>query len=196
MEKKNFLFAVLSDNEKQRFSKRLTVEKICEVERPDMLSKNYRSLYQKFNKGDTTSNIFQSGWHLPVNSEAIREAIDASRSKNSRQLSVDCGLSQQFGSTFSQWRGAKSCRVLSRVLAFSKQKIQLRLIKNFPPSHKERFKRSIPIFDEQDILRNPNMKKHWVSRGQSAEPVGKRNHFETKVMFDVWWNYSVRFTLS
>jgi hypothetical protein len=40
-----------------------------------------------------------------------------------------------------------------------------------------------------DLFNNPNLQKQWLDKGQLPVPVAKRERFEKKVLFCVWWNY-------
>jgi histone-lysine N-methyltransferase SETMAR len=38
-------------------------------------------------------------------------------------------------------------------------------------------------------LKNPDLQKQWLDKGQLPVPVAKRERFEKKVFLCVWWNY-------
>jgi hypothetical protein len=39
------------------------------------------------------------------------------------------------------------------------------------------------------VLNNPDLQKQWLDKGQLPVPVARRERFEKKVLFCVWWNH-------
>lgn len=150
--------------------------------------------FKRFKEGRTSlDDSARSGRPVEVDSDALREAVNANPGTSTRRLSDELGVSHMTAARHLHRIGKvhRSCRVVPHDLSAAQAQrrveacIQLRTNPN-----DERFLKRIVTGDEKWVYyRNPDMRKQWLDPGQPANPVVKQKSFERKVMLCVWWNF-------
>lgn len=180
---------------KQDYKAGAAARKICEVEGQGVVStRTARNWFKRFNDGRTSLKDYaRSGRPVEVDSDALRQAVEANPGASTRRLSDDLGISQRSAVNHLHRLGKvqKSCRSIPHELTAEQAQrrvdvcIQLRANPN-----DDRFLKRIVTCDEKWVYyRNPDTRKQWLDPGQPARPVVKQKSFERKVMLCVWWNF-------
>jgi transposase len=180
---------------KQGFNTTGAARKMGEVKGDDVvLDRTARIWFKKFDDGDTDlRDKSRSGRPTAVDSEEIREAIEANSSTSTRRLSAELDVPQT--SVVRHLHALGKVNRCCREVLHEWTEIQARnhvttcrkLLEN---PRDDRFIRRIAICDEQGIyFNNPDKQNQWLDPGQVAKPVAKRDRFSRKALLCVWWNF-------
>jgi histone-lysine N-methyltransferase SETMAR len=179
----------------KQISKAAAAAKKCDVEGESVM--NERTAQQWF-KRLANGNLSLEDEQRPGrpriwDSEAAKEAAEQQPSTSTRRLSDTIRPSK---STIHRHLTAlekiyKSCRFVPHELTVEQAQRRVefcRKLLQLPKDH--RFIKRFATYDENCIyLNNPDLQKQWLDKGQLPVPLAKRERFEKKVPFCVWWNY-------
>lgn len=160
------------------------------MEGDDVVSeRTARDWFKKFDDGDKS----RSGRPTTVDSESIREAIEANPSTSTRRLSAELDVSQTsvIRHLHALDKVNRCCREvpheLTEIQARNRVATCRKLLEN---PRDDRFICRIVTCNEKWIyFNNPDKQNQWLDAGQVAEPVAKRDRFSRKALLCVWWNF-------
>ena len=180
---------------KQQFKAAEAAKKICKVEGEDVLSiRTAQKWFKKFNEGHTDlRDDPRSGRPITVNTEAIREAVEAKSSTSIRRLSAELDIPQTsvFRHLHAIGKVNRRCREVPHDLTENQRQTRVdtcrKLLEN---PRDDRFIQRIVTCDEKWVyFINPDKQNQWLNPGQMAEPVANRERFSRKTLLCVWWNF-------
>jgi len=150
---------------KKKLSAAAAAREICQVEGQGTVSpRTARKWFKRFNEGRTSiEDDARSGRPKAVDSDALRQAVEANPGTSTRRLSDDLGISQSSAVRHLHRIGKvlKSCRVVPHELTEvqAQRRVQMcnQLLAN---PHDERFMKRIVTCDEKWVYyRNPDTRK-------------------------------------
>ena len=180
---------------KQGYKAAAAAKKICEVEGDGVVStRTAQNWFERFKEGLTSlDDSARSGRPVEVDSDALREPVNANPGTSTRRLSDELGVSHMTAARHLHRIGKvhRSCRVVPHDLSAAQAQRRVEACIQLRTNPKdERFLKRIVTGDEKWVYyRNPDMRKQWLDPGQPANPVVKQKSFERKVMLCVWWNF-------
>jgi histone-lysine N-methyltransferase SETMAR len=180
---------------KQKFKATEAARKICQVEGEQAVSINVAQYwFKKFNGGHTDlRDEPRSGRPMTVNSEALREVVEANPSTSTHILSAELDIPQTSIVRHLHALGMvnRRCREVPHDLTENQAQRRVdtcRILLQNP--HDERFFRRIVTCDEKWIyFDNPDKQNQWLNPRQVAESMAKRDRFSRKALLCVWWNF-------
>lgn len=176
---------------RQGFKATDAVRKICEVEGEGIVEiRAAQKWFKKFNEGDMSlENNPIPGGPITVDSEALLHAVEANPSTSTRRLSAELGISQAsvVGHLHALGKVNKCCREVPHELTVHQAQNRVDTCRKLLDNPRDdRFIRRIVTCDEKWVyFSNPDKQRQWLSPGQVAEPVAKRDRFSQKALLCV-----------
>jgi histone-lysine N-methyltransferase SETMAR len=128
-----------------------------------------------------------------VDSDALREAVEANPGVSTLRLSDELGVSHTTAARHLRRIGKvnRSCRLVPHELTAAQAQRRVQVCNQLRANpNDERFLKRLVTCDEKLVYyRNPNTSKQWLDPGQPVNLVVKQKSFERKVMLCVWWNF-------
>lgn len=195
MDEKIVLRGVIRYCWKRGLGPKATMDEICAAEGEGTVSKSTVEFwFRRFKQGNTSlEDEPRSGRPPIVDSETVRQAVEASPQTSTRRLSAELGCSQKTAHRKLVELGKvnRRCRVVPHELTPQQAQRRVEVCKQLLDAGLgERTIRRIVTCDEKWIFfRNPDAKNQWLDPGELPQPVVKHGRFEHKVMLCVWWNF-------
>jgi len=180
---------------KKRLSARAAATEIWNVEGHGTVSiRTAQRWFKRFDEGKTDlQDDARSGRPQEVDSQALRQAVEANPGVSTRRLSDDLGVSKSSVADHLHCLGKvhRSCRLVPHELSAAQAQRRVEVCNQLLANpNDERFLKRIVTCDEKWVYyRNPDTRKQWLDPGQPANPVVKQKSFESKVMLCVWWSF-------
>lgn len=180
---------------KQGINATKAAEKICQVEGENLVSDAVaRFWYRKFKNGEVgLEDQPRSGRPNTVDTEALRNAVEANPSTSTRRLSDELDIPQTSVVRHLHALGKvnKCCREVPHDLTENQAQKRVETCRKLLENPRDdRFIRQIVTCDEKWVyFSNPDKQNQWLNPGQVAEPVAKRDRFSRKALLCVWWNF-------
>lgn len=181
---------------KRRLSTRDAAKEICDAEGEATV--HYTTVsrwYKRFDSGDLSlEDQPRSGRPSTLDNEDLRAALEDEPSSSSRELMSLLGVSSHqtvlnhlHQMDFVHKKPRQDPHELTEAQAKRRVEVCRQLLEN---PLDDRFWKRIVTSDEKWVyLVNHNRQKRWVPRGQNPPSVPRQDHFGTKVMICVWWNF-------
>lgn len=195
MNEKFTLRAVIRFLWKKGLGPKATTDEICAVEGDGIVSlKTVKNWFKRFNDGNMSlDDQPRSGRPTMVDSDVVRQAVEANPCTSTRRLSIDLRTSNATIHRKLKELGKvnRRCKVVPHYLTSEQAQKRLDVCNQLlNEGLNGRQVRRIVACDEKWIFfRNPNTTNQWLTVDALPKPVVKQGRFEQKVMLCVWWNF-------
>lgn len=180
---------------KKGLSPAAATREICAIEGEGFVSETTaRKWFNRFNDGDTSlQDQPRSGRPSMVDSEIVRQAVEATPNTSTRRLSNELGASKStmHRKLIELGKVNRRCRVVPHELTAAQAQRRVDVCRELLKEGLDgrQIKRIVTCDEKWIFFRNPNTNNQWLDPSTLPKPVVKHGRFEHKVMLCVWWNF-------